>query len=62
MSGGFEKKKVYVVTAWLKEQDEEGTSLNWSSSEVEYFAATLEEAEKLKELSSFQIVNKGLSL
>lgn len=49
MNGGFEKKKVYVVTAWLKEADEEGTPLNWSSSDVEYFADTLEEAEKLKE-------------
>lgn len=49
MNGGFEKKKVYVVTAWLKEEDEEGTPLNWSSSYEEYFADTLEEAEKLKE-------------
>lgn len=45
----IEKRKVYVVTAWLKEEDEEGEPLNWSSTHEEYYADTLEEAEKLKE-------------
>lgn len=49
MNGGFEKKKVYVVTAWLKEENEEGEPLNWSSSYEEYYADTLEEAQKIKE-------------
>lgn len=38
MSKGIktEKKSVYVVTAWLKEEDEEGNPLNWSSPSVKY--------------------------
>lgn len=45
----WEKKQVYVVTTWLKEEDEEGAPLNWSSPSEEHYAKTLEEAEKMKE-------------
>lgn len=45
----WEKKQVYVVTTWLKEEDEEGTTLNWTSPCEEHYAETLEEAEKMKE-------------
>ncbi len=44
-----EKRKVYVVTIFLKDQDEEGEPLNWSSPSEEYFAGTYEEAEKLRD-------------
>lgn len=45
----IEKKKVYVITAWLKEEDEEGEPLNFSSTHEEYYADTLKEAEEIKE-------------
>lgn len=45
----FEKREVYVVTIWLKEEDEEGNPLNWSGSSEEYYAETLEQAEKMKQ-------------
>ncbi len=45
----WEKKMVYVVTIWLKEEDDQGEPLNWSSPSEEYYANTLEEAEKMKE-------------
>lgn len=45
----WEKKMVYVVTVWLKEEDEEGKPLYWSSPSEEYYADTLEEAEQMKE-------------
>lgn len=44
-----EKRNVYVVTIWLKEEDEKGEPLNWSSPSEEYYANTLEEAQILKE-------------
>lgn len=44
----WKKKEVYVVTVWLKEEDEEGELLNWSSPSEEHYADTLEEAEKMK--------------
>lgn len=51
MSKGIktEKKSVYVVTAWLKEEDEEGNPLNWSSPSETYYADTYEQAQRLKE-------------
>lgn len=49
MSGGYEKKEVYVVTIWLKEQDNEGNPLNWSSPSEEYYADTYEQAQRMKE-------------
>lgn len=49
MSGGYEKKEVYVVTIWLKEQDNEGNPLNWSSPREEYYADTYEQAQRMKE-------------
>lgn len=51
MSKGMrtEKKSVYVVTAWLKEEDEEGNPLNWSSPSETYYADTYEQAQQLKE-------------
>lgn len=45
----WEKRMVYVVTIWLKEEDEEGEPINWSSPSEEYFADTLEEAEQMRE-------------
>lgn len=45
----IEKKKVYVVTLWLKEEDDEGNPLNWSSPSEEYFADTYEQAQRMKE-------------
>ncbi len=45
----WEKKMVYVVKIYLKEEDEEGNPINWTSSSEEYYADTLEEAEKMKE-------------
>ncbi len=45
----WEKKMVYVVTIWLKEEDDQGEPLNWSSPSEEYYANTLEEAEQMKE-------------
>lgn len=45
---GFEKRKVYVVTALLKEEDDEGEPLNWTDPVEERFADTFEEAEKIK--------------
>lgn len=46
MGGAWEKKMVYVLTAWLVEDEEEG---NYSSPSEEYFADTLKDAERLKE-------------
>ena len=48
MSDIWEKRMVWVVTVWLKEEDEEGEPLNWSSPSEEYYADTLEEAEEMK--------------
>ncbi len=45
----WEKKMVYVVTIWLKEEDAQGEPINWSSPSEEYYADTLEEAEQMKE-------------
>ncbi len=45
----WEKKMVYVVTIWLKEEDDQGEPLNWSSPSEEYYADTLEKAEQMKE-------------
>ncbi len=45
----YEKREVYVVTVWLKEEDEEGNPLNWSGNYEEYYADTLEQAEKMKQ-------------
>lgn len=45
----WEKKKVYVVMVFLKEEDDEGKPLNWSFPYEEYFADTIEEAERMKE-------------
>lgn len=45
----WEKKMVFVVTIWLKEEDEEGEPLYWSDPSEEYYADTLEEAEQMKE-------------
>ncbi len=42
------KKKVWVVTVWLAEQDEDGEDLNWSSPHTDYYADTYEEALKMK--------------
>ena len=43
------KKSVYVVTIWLKEEDAEGSPLNWSSPSEDYYADTYEQAQQLKE-------------
>ncbi len=45
----FEKRNVYVVTIFLKDEDENGEPLNWSHPSEEYYASTLEEAEKMRE-------------
>ncbi len=45
----WEKKMVYVVKIYLKEEDEEGNPINWTSPSEEYYADTLEEAERMKE-------------
>lgn len=45
----WEKKKVYVVTILLADKDEEGEELNWTHYTEEYFADTIDEAEKMKE-------------
>lgn len=45
----FEKREVYVVTIWLKDEDEEGNPMNWSGSSEEYYADTLEKAEQMKQ-------------
>lgn len=44
----WEKRKVWVVTIWLKETDEEGEPLNWGSPYEEYCALTREDAECMK--------------
>lgn len=49
ITGYVGKKQVYVVTTWLKEEDEEGTPLNWTSPGEEHYAETLKETEKMKE-------------
>ncbi len=46
----FEKRKVYVVTIFLKDEDENGEPLNWSFPSEEYYASTLEDAEKMREM------------
>lgn len=43
------KKSVYVVTVWLKEEDEEGEPLNWSSPSEDHYADTYEQAQEMKE-------------
>lgn len=43
------KKKFWIVTALLKDEDEEGEPLNWSSYTEEYMCNTYEEAVKCKE-------------
>ena len=48
MDDVWEKRMVWVVTVWLKEEDEEGEPLNWWSSSEEYYADTLEKAEEMK--------------
>lgn len=45
----FEKREVYVVTIWLKEEDDEGHPLNWSGNYEEYYAETLEQAKQMKQ-------------
>lgn len=45
----IEKKKVYVVTLWLKDQDDEGEPLSWTSPSEERFADTYEQAQQMKE-------------
>lgn len=45
----YEKKSVYVVTVWLKEEDSEGNPLNWTDPSEEYYADTYEQAQELKE-------------
>ena len=45
----WEKKKVWVVTIYLADKDEEGEDINWSSPSEEYFADTYQEAEKMKQ-------------
>lgn len=44
----WQKKMVWIVTIFLKETDENGEPLNWSSSSEEYFADNLEDAEHMK--------------
>ena len=48
MGNVWEKRMVWVVTIWLKEEDGEGEPLNWSSLSEEYYADTLGEAEEMK--------------
>ena len=43
------KKRVWIVTALLKDEDEEGNSLNWSSYIEEYTCETYDKALELKE-------------
>ncbi len=43
------KKRVYVLTAFLCDVDEEGEPLNWSEPYEEHFAESMEEAEKLRQ-------------
>lgn len=45
----WEKRKVYVVTILLADEDEEGEPLNWTNPSEEYFANTFEEAEIMKD-------------
>lgn len=46
----WEKKQVYVVTIWLKSEDDEGEPLDWGNGpSEECYADTLETAEKMKE-------------
>lgn len=45
----FEKREVYVVTIWLKDEDEEGNPMNWSGSSEEYYADTLEQAKQMRQ-------------
>ena len=49
MNNLFEKRMVWVVTVWLKEEDDDGKQINWSNPSEEYYADTFEEAEKMKE-------------
>lgn len=44
----WKKRMVWVVTIWLKEEDEDGETINWSHPNEEYYADTFEEAEKMK--------------
>ena len=46
---GFEKQEVYVLTAWLRDCDDEGNPMNWSGPSEEYYAYTYDEALKLKD-------------
>ena len=41
---GFTKKKVWVITAFLADKDEEGEDLNWTEPTQEYYADTYGEA------------------
>ena len=41
-------KQFWIVNAWLKDKDEEGEPLNWSSPHEEYLCKNYDEAEKLK--------------
>lgn len=43
------KRNVYVLTALLRDADEDGEPLNWSEPYEEYTAESMEEAEKLRQ-------------
>lgn len=45
----WKKKKVWVVTVFLADTDEDGEPLNWISPREEYFADTYEVAMEMKE-------------
>ena len=45
----WKKKKVWVVTVFLADTDEDGEPLNWISPREEYFADTYEAAMEMKE-------------
>ena len=49
----WEKRKVWVITAFLADEDEDGEDMGWSEPLVEYYADTYEEAlEKQEQLLS----------
>lgn len=41
----WEKKMVWIVTVWMKEDED----MNWSGASEEFYADTIEEAEEMKE-------------
>lgn len=44
----WQKKFVWVLTAWFREQDEDGYPLNYSSPSEEFFAESYSDALRLK--------------